>query len=178
MGKFPSRSLQNLLKHLGRAKTVMLSCYRRGKLPQRRAPNPASLPQLGTIKPLGAIIDRPHNQPRGIILFGETWYSLVMSSRALAWRSHSTDIYTMRLPRRKAPRNDRLKRPTNQNLKYPTKSELSIEVQQNQENFCNSRFQESCAEIKPKTLRGLALINARFRKSVLGLTRERLRPFG
>ena len=40
------------------------------------------------LKPVGAIIDRPHNQTRGIISFVEADCSLMRSSRAVAWRSH------------------------------------------------------------------------------------------
>ena len=54
-------------------------------------------------------LDDPYIQLRGINLFGENERSLMMSSRAVAWRSHLIDIYAMRLPRRFAPRNDRLR---------------------------------------------------------------------
>ena len=61
------------------------------------------------LKPVGEDIILPHNPTRRIISFAENEYSLMMSSRAVAWRSHIIDIRTMRLPRRVAPRNDRLR---------------------------------------------------------------------
>ena len=50
----------------------------------------------------GDVLDAPCNRTREIISFEETEHSFMMSSRALAWRSHIIDIRTMRLPRRVA----------------------------------------------------------------------------